>query len=187
MTFSYRALDDPEPFVREHAAGNAREFAQASPILIPHLAQALKDESECVRWLAAEALGNCGERATSSLTSIEAALRDKEPRVRVMAAWAITHISDELREDLAQDCVAVLVDGVSSGDTSSIRHACDALIQIGQRTQSAIPQLTKFSNDESRGPYARQVVRKCVEQLLRSDDFAARHESPPNRSALAPE
>ncbi len=62
---------------------------------VPALIEALKSENVDVRYYAAFALGNIGEKAASAVPALIAALKDENADVRSSAAYALVNIGEK--------------------------------------------------------------------------------------------
>jgi HEAT repeat protein len=77
---------------RLHAVKALATRASEAEVVVPALAEALKDEDTFVRRDTAKALGETGPAAKPALPALLVALRDKHPAVRKAAADALRKI-----------------------------------------------------------------------------------------------
>jgi len=85
-------LDEPNFFVRWHAAKTLGNIGPEAADAVARLTEALKDRHSVVRSYAATALGKIGPRAKGALDALADSLRDQEQSVREAAADAIRSI-----------------------------------------------------------------------------------------------
>ncbi len=104
------------------------------PETVPYLSQALFDNREDVRRVAAEALGQVGN--VESVAQLIKGMHDSRQHVRRSTAYAIGHIGD------ISALIQVLYD-----EQSQIRQAAaEALVKVGKNR--AIPELARALDDE---------------------------------------
>jgi HEAT repeat protein len=77
---------------RLHAVHDLEGRKRESDVVVPALAEVLKDEDPYVRRDAARALGEFGPAAKPAVPALQAALGDKEPGVRKAAGDALRKI-----------------------------------------------------------------------------------------------
>jgi HEAT repeat protein len=124
---------------------------------VPALEEALQDEEEGIRGVAAEALGKLGE--TAGATALRSALADPKSGVRHEAARSLGLLRDA-------GAVSALIECLQN-DTSSIRaEAAQALGKIGDT--SSVPALIAALQDENNS-----VKKAVVAALGRLGDTAA--------------
>ena len=61
--------------------------------IVPALIESLKDKQGDVRWSAAIGLGYFGEEARDAIPALQAAQRDRDPRIREAAGKALSRIN----------------------------------------------------------------------------------------------
>ncbi len=94
---------------------------------VPHLATALNDPDESVRWRAAEALGAIGPLASQAVPALAAGLKDRDWAVRWNSAQALGQIGP-LAKAAVPDLIGVLA---NPSDSSLVLEAVLALDRIG--------------------------------------------------------
>ncbi len=94
------ALKEKDGNVRSKAARALGGIGPAAKEAIPVLLEALRDREAHVRWDAARALGQIGAAAAEGLA---AAVNDKDPVVRQIAADALKRIIQRKREAHSAD------------------------------------------------------------------------------------
>jgi HEAT repeat protein len=80
---------------RLHAAKALGDRASEAPVVVPALADALKDDDAFVRREAAHSLGKIGPDAKPASSALTAALRDRKPDVRKAAAESLKSIDPD--------------------------------------------------------------------------------------------
>ena len=87
-----RALNDPNPLVRERAT---QDLVQAGNAAVDPLVKVLEDDNPRVRTAAARGLGRLKRDARKALPALKHASLDADPAVRDAAAWAIEVIGSK--------------------------------------------------------------------------------------------
>jgi HEAT repeat protein len=88
-------LKSPRPGDRIAAVRLLPQRKGEAADVVPALIEALKDNSDDVRWSAAIGLGYFGEKAKEAVPSLETAQHDSDARVREAAGVALCRIDPE--------------------------------------------------------------------------------------------
>jgi HEAT repeat protein len=88
-----RALESPEPGVRENAARELGNLGPQAKRAVPALARHLADENELVRLCSAYALTSIGRDATAAVPDLQRALATDDRALRSAAAHALAKIA----------------------------------------------------------------------------------------------
>lgn len=87
---------------RLHAVHALQERVKEKDLVVPALAEALKDEDPFVRRDTARALGSFGPEAKDAVPQLFLALRDREPGVRKAATQALKKIDADAPASVGQ-------------------------------------------------------------------------------------
>lgn len=145
-----RSLADSDPMVRCYAAHaiapyatlaaeTARRHEQSA---IRQLCHALSDENANVREAAAHALAGFAERSPDVGPVLTAALNDKEPNVRLRAAWSLY----EIDHDNLSLMVLVIEDVMSGSDASAHNFVMGIVDALGPVAEDEMPDVVKQIN-----------------------------------------
>lgn len=146
-------------FERQEAAMKLHDLGEGAHGTVPHLVQALTDESSGVRAMAAFALGGIGPSANQSVRALKSKLADECEDVREWAAISLAKIDPTVVES-----VPILVNLLRSGDRPTARgNAATALGRLGKAAVPAIPLLSETIYNEDFGIRMSSFV--ALEQL----------------------
>lgn len=170
-----KALEDPDPGVRESAVYALRSMGESAKEAIPALGGAVRDRDGYVRAIAGRTLARFGQAAAPTLVSL---LADRRPEVRLVAAEALRTMGQEAKE-------AVDALGRSLRDPSpAVREtAAHALRELGPAALPALQALRDAAADRDgyvRSAAARALVRiglpalPALAELLRHPDERVR-------------
>ncbi|HEY7156829.1 MAG TPA: HEAT repeat domain-containing protein [Gemmataceae bacterium] len=176
-----KALTDSDPKTQKDTHEALKGGGRSA---LPVLAEVLqKDDRAAARWRAADLLGQIGPEAresSSALAALTAALRDKDPYVRAVAAGALASIGPA-----GPDALPPLRDMLSDGERVP---ALRALARYGAEAAPAIPQAIKLLDDDESevrwnaartlgkiGPAAREAVPALVAALKDDDALVREH------------
>ena len=138
-----RMLKSNERAKRMAAAETLNEIKPPAPAAVPMLIEALKDETQSVRYSAALALGRYEEpQRGAALPALIDALQDKDEWVRCMAAKSLAHYQAG-----AQQAVPTMVNILSREKPNLRGHAAAILGEFGPAASSAAPVLQKARHD----------------------------------------
>jgi HEAT repeat protein len=113
------------------------------------------------RQLAAEALAALGTAAKDAAPDLDEALRDKQPQVRLSAAWALWKVNPQD----AEPSVRMLAKLLNSEQTQFVRQqAAQRLREIGPTAREALPALRELRSSPD------QLLRTVSEAALRAID-----------------
>jgi hypothetical protein len=129
-------LRDPDPRTRTGAARELQARGKEAGAAASALFSALGDESENVRWAAAEALWKIEPPPTEALPQLIVALRSRDPYVRGFAAWSLGNMGDA-----ARDAVSALIETVRAEEPDGRGASLLALARLGPLARSAAPVL----------------------------------------------
>jgi HEAT repeat protein len=138
VSYLARALHDPSPEVRRHAA---QALAQIGTPAIPALLRAFREPNDDVRCHAARALAWIGPGASVAVPVLRPALRDRNESVQAAAIIALGEIGPEAAEaapDLARCC--------GSGSEAIQGLALRALTSIGPEAASRVAEVLRTSD-----------------------------------------
>lgn len=96
-----------------------------------------------VRRIAAEILGQIGNKAEAAMPALIHAMNDEDERVRNGAAFALRWIGEK-----AEATMPALIDALKDEDERFRQNAAFALGEIGQKAEAAVPGLTKALADQ---------------------------------------
>jgi len=144
-------IDDLDPVTRKAAGAALAEIdPSAAP---PAYARALFAKDDGVRLDAAEFLVGLGAKGRSYSANMSAALRDKNPAVRLKVARALT-----LANPTTDAPVQVLADFLASKDVAVRREASAGLAAVGAVARDAVPALNLALKDEDPTVRANAVI-----------------------------
>ncbi len=115
---------------------------------------ALDHEDSGVRYWAAVAAGEMGEKARPAAARLEAQLQDPAPEVRVWAAYAVVKLG---RPDLG---LRTLIEQMGNPEQGARLQAVTALDQLGEAAAPAIPALQEAVDDSF--DYVQRIARHAV-------------------------
>lgn len=113
------------------------------PADVPALLKALSNPEARLRADAADDLGLIGPAAKAAVPALNAALKDKEPLVRISAAVALVRV-DRGQEKPA---VTALIDETNAKEEGLRVAAVEALADVGPAARDAVPTLAKLIKD----------------------------------------
>lgn len=152
-------LQNGTEFEKQEAARKLHDLGEDAHGAVPHLVQALTDESSGVRAMAAFALGGIGPSANQSVRALKSKLADECEDVREWAAISLAKIDPTVVES-----VPILVNLLRSGDRPTARgNAATALGRLGKAAVPAIPLLSETIYNEDFGIRMSSFV--ALEQL----------------------
>ena len=152
-------LQDGDPAVRGAFLAALGAIGPASNDALPEIENSLADPVFTVRYAASHAIGKIGPPAKAAIPLLEKNLRERDEFLQFTSAWALVHVDPE-REDLAELCVAPLVQGLTHHDPRVRNEAVASLSLLGARAQAAVPALKAIANDPD------ESVRKSVVDAL---------------------
>jgi HEAT repeat protein len=151
-----RMLRSSEPTKHWGAAMTLSHLIPPAPAAVPLLIEALKDDTQAVRFSAAVALGRYeGPERGAALAALLDALRDEDEWVRCMAARSLARSRAG-----AQRAVPTLVKFLGSEDPNLRREAAEVLGAFGLGASSAVPVLLEARHDPV------ELVRNAAERSL---------------------
>ena len=144
------SLSDADPMVRCYAAyaiaayaTTARQLSdQEQESAIRHLCDGLQDENADARVASAYALGEFGGRSPVIIPALTAALADKEPNVRLQAAWSLYAID----HDYLSLMVPIIEEVMSGDDTSAHDFVFGIVHALGPVAEDVMPDVVKGIN-----------------------------------------
>ena len=152
-----KELGDPDPRVRERAAGVLSNYKEQAWQVVPKLAAALDDPDPGVRERAVGSLGSMGRYAASVKPQIIRMLRDKNNSVRTVAAMSLAEIGG-LSEADVNALSALLTDPQGSVRMSpedpqrGVRiSVAEAIGSAGTAGRAALPNLEAALGDRDAG------------------------------------
>lgn len=89
-----KALDDPEPEVREGVAYVLGKCQKQPEVIVPHLVRLMGDPDSGVRRQVAFALGRFGPRGNEAITALRQACSDADAKVQHAARLALAQIEE---------------------------------------------------------------------------------------------
>ena len=145
-----QSLSDTDPMVRCYAAHALAPYAtlvagtscQHEQSAIRQLCHALSDENADVREAAAHALAGFAKRSPDISPALKAALNDKEPNVRLRAAWSLYEI-DHGNLSL----MVPVIDDVMAGSDASAHNSVKGIVDaLGPVAEDQMPDVVKEIN-----------------------------------------
>ncbi len=147
-----RILSDTDPMVRCYSVHAIAAYAINSQRLGPHeeaalrhLCNSLHDENADVREASARALGQFGTRSPLVLPALTAALDDKDPNVRLRAAWSLY----EIDHDNLSVMVPIIKEVLSGDDASAHSFVMGIIGALGPLAEEVMPDVVKELNRRS--------------------------------------
>jgi HEAT repeat protein len=144
-----RLLRDEALPTRRAAGWSLAQFGRLTDLAIEALAAALRDADDEVRRRAALALGEGlrrGEGHGPPVAALGEALRDRNPRVRACAAWALVRA-----KGAAAPVISGLREALDDHETPVRRYAAEALGGIGPPAAAALTGLERLQEDPDQG------------------------------------
>jgi len=142
-------------------AGAASILSGMRPVpdsAIPAFIEALRDETQGVRFSAATALGRCeGPEGRSAVPALYDSLRDQDEGVRSCALQALVHHHED-----ASRLIPAAIQSLRSKNSFYRVRAAEILGSFGPAAEDALPALQELRDDENRG------VRTEVEKALKA-------------------
>lgn len=105
------ALNDPCQPVRLESVSALGEFQKSGQLIVPALAEALKDENDSVVWVATESLAKTVTNENDPLLALSSMLRDEDKRLRISAAIALIVIGHRRPVETQPQALDVFVQG----------------------------------------------------------------------------
>jgi HEAT repeat protein len=105
------------------------------------LAETIDDADAGNRWVVVSAIGRIGPAAKAASPKVENVLRDREPRVRLAAAFALWSIEKR------QTALVYLIQQLKSTDSADRQLAAEMLGAIGPEAGEAVPALLALAKD----------------------------------------
>jgi HEAT repeat protein len=158
-----KALDDPDPGLRQNAAWALGQFGKAAEPAIPRLMTALADADVGVRAEAAQALGNLGPLAQDAIPQLVRGLNDGDARVQEQSVLALRKMGP-----LASSGISSLL-GLAESNKVDIALRQAALITIETIWPTGLKEpaswmrlqaLAKSAGDEAVKATAQQAEKK---------------------------
>ncbi|MCB1019278.1 MAG: HEAT repeat domain-containing protein [Acidobacteria bacterium] len=118
------------------------------------LTAALANKDSAVRFWAAIALGEMGDRAAAAGAALEKALQDPTPEVRVWAAYALA------RQGRADESVPVLIEVLGDPERGARLQAVTALDQLGETGRPAAEAMQQAVSDDF--DYVGRIARHAL-------------------------
>jgi HEAT repeat protein len=114
---------------------------------VPALTEVLKDGTKTpyARWQAAGTLSNLGRGAKSSLATLEATMKDKDPLVASESACAYVLAGGD-----STKAVTVLAGELKDKSPKVLTAAADAIRRLGPKVKDTVPSLTALLTNENR-------------------------------------
>jgi HEAT repeat protein len=176
-----KALTDSDPKTQMETHQALKDGGRSAlPVLVEVLR---KDDRAEARWRAADLLGQIGPEARESspaMAALVAALRDRDPYVRTVAATALASIGPA-----GPDALPPLRDMLNDGERVP---ALRALARYGAEAAPAIPRAIELLDDDDSevrwnaartlgkiGPAAREAVPALVAALKDDDALVREH------------
>lgn len=113
-------------------------LAAAQDEAVDRLTNELKSELPQARILAASRLGALGQRATPSIEAREAALADKNWKVRLFAGQALQEILPANQQAQFDELLA-LVEDFHDGESVTCQRSVDKILALGDDAEIAVP------------------------------------------------
>ena len=146
---------DPDRDVRAACLNAVRKINVSAPDAIAVYLAVLRNDSDArLRRIAAVRIGGNGRAAAMAAPPLADAMNDKNERVRVAVADALTAIGP--------DAIGPLVRFFDSDDRVLRILTIGAVGRMGAQAKSAVPELRKLRDDED------EAVRNAVEIALKS-------------------
>jgi hypothetical protein len=164
----YEASRVAGAFPIERVFGIATLASQRDPNNLPKLIAALEDESEPVRWWAAQGCAMLGGKAASAEAPLRLRLLDKSGAVQVAAAEALVHLGK------TKDALPTLERWLRSTDASYFGlQAANVLDRIGEQAPAGglAPANTLHGFSSTRLPCLRVELPRWFTRLLRRAAF----------------
>jgi HEAT repeat protein len=163
----YEASRVAGAFPIERVFGIATLASQRDPNNLPKLIAALEDESEPVRWWAAQGCAMLGGKAASAEAPLRLRLLDKSGAVQVAAAEALVHLGK------TKDALPTLERWLRSTDASYFGlQAANVLDRIGEQARPSLPALKEAlkaavgsSGRASAGQYLARILEHTIAVL----------------------
>ena len=152
---------------RVSAASRNAAYALAAmgPPAVPALRDAMHDDAEAVRTLAAGTLAEMGRAGRESVPELVHALRDESTAVRRQAAEALGVVGARA------SAVPALIDALGDDGNRVRRSAALALARVGREAEEAVPALVRALRDPDK------YVRGKAALALRRIDTEEAHEA----------
>jgi HEAT repeat protein len=160
-----KELKAPEAEMRRQAAVALSQMGPAAKPAVNDLGNALKDEDATVRLTVVTALWRLGPDAQVVAPAVAATLKkDRDQRVRTMAAYALGKVSTSTKE-----VVPALLEALQDEQVGVRRVAAFVLGQlpVDDETRKAVPTLVRLVRDED------ELLRKNASLSLKKIDPAA--------------
>jgi HEAT repeat protein len=121
------------------------KMRQAKGIVLPVLLKGLEQSDVSTRFAALTDLGFLGPEAKSAVPAIVQAMQDKEPQIRLSAAFSLMVIDPNKAKGAA---IPVLIEALKSPLPDIRKNAAISLRQLGPDARQAIPALTEVLGDD---------------------------------------
>ncbi|MBE8970618.1 HEAT repeat domain-containing protein [Nostocales cyanobacterium LEGE 12452] len=145
-------------FINENRLREYRAALGEQQEVLAELLGLLKDESEIVRYSAAQALGNLGNASPQVVEALLALLKDETERVRYSAAEALGNLGN------ASPQVVEALLSLFKDETESVRNsAAEALGKLGNASPQVVEALLSLLKDETEG--VRSFAAKALGNL----------------------
>jgi HEAT repeat protein len=136
-------LSSSDRTTRLLAARSIGEMGVAgNPGALEALSSALSHQDSAVRYWAAVALGDMGDRAAGARSALESRLKDDAPEVRAWAGYALA------RQGHAAEGVPVLIEVLQNPERGARLQAITALDQLGETGRPAVAEMKKAVQDD---------------------------------------
>ncbi len=149
-----------DPSFQEKLRSVAILAGRAEPSDLPALVQALKSEHVAIRYWAATGIGNLRNDRSRAVASVQTALEDPSPTVRVAAARALFKLGYD-----GDATLRLLIAELKSPREWIRLHAALALDSIGEKARLAVPALKEALKD-TENKYVVRVANHTLNKLL---------------------
>jgi HEAT repeat protein len=145
-----KLINDKNPRVADEAILALGKIGAAAKSAVPALLKTLQSptELEANRASIAFALGKIGPDAAEAQPALDAALKNSDRSLALMAAWALNQIQPG--GEIAAKTVPVLIEGLALPVPECRQLAAEALGRLGAAAKAAATALEQATHDEDR-------------------------------------
>jgi HEAT repeat protein len=174
-----KAMDDPDPFVRVHAAGALAdlEFGGKRPLKI--LADAALDKDRKLSFEAGQRLGRAGPAAVPTIVDY---LKRDDADTRMRALVSVGHLAKKyknLKKPMPAEIIREVTRAVEDRNEDIVWHALDLFISLGEAGAECVPAIQKHLHNKD------WRFRLDAARALRFVGPAARASIPALKQAIA--